>query len=116
LNAFFTALAAVARAAGRGDFEFAGRGVIQLIPWGEMNVQLHRLWTTEPGKGHGSSILRELCALADRHGVRIQIKATPFGRKPYPMDRAQLHAWYLRHGFEGTKRKMARPPRTPAPT
>ena len=111
MNDFFKDLATIARRAGRGDFEFVDRGVVQLIPWGEMTVQLHRLWANQPGKGNGSSILRELCGLADRHGVRIEIKVTPFGRKPYPMDRAQLHAWYLRHGFEGTKKKMVRKPR-----
>jgi hypothetical protein len=113
---FFQDLVCIAQPVGRGDYEFRcadgrSRGYIQLIPWGERRIQIHRLWAQEPGKGDGSVMLRALCDAADRHGVEIQLKVTPFGSKPYPLNREQLHAWYQRHGFEGTRRKMVRKPR-----
>ncbi len=110
---FIAELSTLATPVGRGDFEFTGQGIIQLIPWGDAAIKLHRVWTTHPGQGHGSRMLRALCDLADRHGIEIQMNVTPFGRKPYPMTRDQLHAWYLRHGFEGTKKRMARKPLRP---
>jgi hypothetical protein len=116
MQGFFHDLMRFAPAIGRGDFEFRAddgryRGYVQIIPWGERTIKLHRLWVSDAGKGDGSHILRALCALADRHGVEIQLRVTPFGRKPYPLSRDQLHTWYLRHGFEGTRRKMVRKPR-----
>ena len=117
MQGFFKDLMQFAPAIGRGDFEFRAadgrnRGFVQIIPWGERAIKLHRLWANDPGKGDGSHMLRALCDLADRHGVEIQLKVTPFGRKPYPLSRDELHTWYLRHGFEGTRRKMVRKPRS----
>ena len=56
------------------------------------------------------SKLRTLCDLADQHGVELQLKALPIGRKPHPMTREQLKTWYERHGFQGPGWKLMRKP------
>ena len=115
MDEFLAELTAVAPAAGRGDYAFAGqngdrRGFVQIIVNSDRQVTIHRLWTPEPGAGNGAIMLRVLCDLADRHGIELKLRPLPFGRKPYPMKRDQLLAWYQRHGFAGTHRKMIRPP------
>ena len=114
---FFTELTVIAPAAGQGCYAFMdsggdSRGFVQLISGGPSRVTIHRLWTLRPGAGAGKLMLRELCRLADRHGVDLDLKPLPFGRKPHPLNREQLLMWYRRHGFEGTFRKMVRKSRT----
>ena len=92
----------------------APRGFVQIKhPSGE-SIQIHRIWVLHSGNNHGSSILRGLCDLADDHNVSIRLKAIPFGEKPYPMSRAQLRAWYHRHGFHGPANDLKREPRAVA--
>jgi len=55
-------------------------------------------------------MMRTLCELADRHGVEMKLKVIPIGRKPFPMSRQQLKAWYQRHGFSGSRWHMTRKP------
>lgn len=119
VGAFLAALADVAPKAGAGTHAFvdaAGgcRGWVQFIQSDDATVVIHRLWTLQPCNGNGTAMLCAICDLADRHDVEIALKVLPFGRKPYPLTRDQLLAWYQRHGFEGTRRKMTRKPRTPA--
>ncbi|MGD0768540.1 MAG: hypothetical protein ABSB42_10150 [Tepidisphaeraceae bacterium] len=100
--------------AGRGHFEFKGTncqhlGFVQLICF-ERFVQIHRIWATQPGMGGGSIMLRTLCELADRHGVEMKLKVIPIGRKPFPMSRQQLKAWYQRCGFTGPRWHLIRKP------
>jgi hypothetical protein len=117
---FLAALAIVARPVGQGSYAFVEpngscRGFVQIIVLPH-RITIHRLWTRQPGGGHGRFILRALCDLADRHQVELSLKPLPIGRKPYPLSRDQLLAWYQRHGFAGTRRKMIRPPGKPADT
>ena len=72
-------------------------------------ITIHRIWTIYPKRGHGSKMLRQICALADRHQVFIQLKIAPLGRKPYPMSSPQLRQWYHRHGFRGEKKLIRSP-------
>jgi len=116
VSGFASDLALIARPAGGGAHAFLGedgscRGFVQIIWDSASEMVIHRLWTLSPGAGNGSMMLRAICELADRHGIAIKLKALPFGRKPYPMDRDRLVIWYQRHGFEGTRRKMIRKPR-----
>jgi hypothetical protein len=115
VDQFLADLRIIAAPAGRGDHTFpgpnGGYGFAQFIVRSHDTLTIHRLWTLQPGQGIGSSMLRTLCDLADRHAVTLTIKVVPIGRKPYPLTRDQLVAWYQRHGFEGTRRKMVRPPR-----
>jgi GNAT superfamily N-acetyltransferase len=119
MEAFFQDFHAMATPVGRGDYAFrlpGGEvlGFIQIIPARGKRIQIHRFWTRHQGKGHGRTMLRWLCDLADRHGVELQLKALPIGRKPYPLSRDQLCQWYQRYGFEGTRRKLIRKPISPA--
>lgn len=116
VNDFLGELKTIAQPAGRGDYTFPKadggfHGSVQFIIDSARTVTIHRLWTLQPGQGGGSAILGVLCDLADRHRVELRLKVIPIGREPYPMTRDQLFAWYQRHGFEGTRRKMLRKPR-----
>lgn len=118
MHAFLTDLIATAPAAGGGCYAFLDeaqkvRGWVQLIIRGAKKVEIHRLWTLQPGRGNGSFMLKAVCDIADRHGVEIVLKALPFGRKPYPMKGEQLASWYEKYGFVGTRRRMVRKPATP---
>jgi hypothetical protein len=112
---FLISLSAVAPPAGRGDYIFkkpegGAYGFVQFIAHSHRELIIHRLWTLEPGQGNGAHMLRILCNLADQHQVELTLKTIPFGRKPHPLPREQLVAWYQRHGFEGTHKKMTRKP------
>lgn len=98
-----------------GCFAFANpgggcHGFVQFIISSDESIQIHRLWTLEPGKGNGSIIVRALCELADCHGVELKLKVIPIGRKPHPLNREQLKVWYQRHGFEGARWLLQRKP------
>jgi hypothetical protein len=42
--------------------------------------------------------------------VELTLRTIPLGRKPYPLSREQLAAWYSRHGFIQLGKKMTRKP------
>jgi GNAT superfamily N-acetyltransferase len=120
LDEFLSELSTLAPPAGRGHYAFRGGdglhlGFVQIIHGRGRRIRIHRIWAHSPRQGHGSAIMHTLGGLADRHGVELELKVIPIGRKPYPMTRDQLHAWYLRHGFEGPHRKMVRKPRATIP-
>jgi hypothetical protein len=117
MDDFIADLISVAPATGQGYYAFVGTdgeadGFVQIIPWVNRRVTIYRLWTRRPGQGNGAKMLRALCDVADRHGVELELKPLPFGRKPYPMSRDQLLSWYERHGFRGNRRKMIRLPQS----
>jgi hypothetical protein len=85
-------------------------GYVQFIIDSDRELTIHRFWSCHPGQGSGSVMLRILCSLADQHGIQMNLKVIPFGKKPYPLSRDQLVEWYRRYGFEGTRKKMTRMP------
>jgi hypothetical protein len=112
--AFLEELAAVAPPAGGGHYGFKkpdghALGFVQLIS-SERMIQIHRIWASEPGTGGGSIMMRSLCDLADRNGVELKLKVIPIGRKPFPMSRDQLKAWYQRFDFIGERWILTRKP------
>jgi hypothetical protein len=114
---YLAALRAIAPVADRGSYAFKGSnggcvGFVQFIVRSSRAVEIHRLWTREPGRGNGTAMLRSLCELADEHRVEIRLKVLPIGRKPYPMSREQLRDWYRKYGFEGDGWKLVRKPAT----
>jgi hypothetical protein len=116
VDEFLRKLHLIAPSVGGGAYAFmAGPGVcngwVQIIVRSDVQIEIHRLWTLQPGKGNGAMMLRAVCALADQCGIEIKLKALPFGRKPYRLSADQLCAWYQKYGFEGTRRKMIRKPR-----
>lgn len=88
----------------------ATRGFVQIYRPGRGQILIQRLWTVVHRQGHGSHILRTLCELADRHGVRMRLKAQPIGPQPLPMSVQALREWYHRYGFVGTAKRMWREP------
>jgi GNAT superfamily N-acetyltransferase len=113
---FIADLVGIAPLAGAGTYAFSNAhgervGFLQLISESHAEVIIHRIWTLHPRRGHGSGILKDVCDLADRHGITLKLKALPFGATPYPLTQVQLLDWYTRHGFESRRRKMIRPPR-----
>jgi hypothetical protein len=114
VNAFLEDLATTAHLIGPATYQFAlddcASGFVQLHRRGASRVILHRIWTTHPGNGHGSSMLDRLCELADLHGVELALRPLPFGAQPYPMEGQRLLEWYARRGFVGTDSRMIRPP------
>jgi hypothetical protein len=114
VRAFLNDLILIAPSAGRGHFSFNNSdgkslGFVQLLSF-ERIVQIHRIWSIEPGKGIGSIMLRTVCDLADRHGVELKLKVIPIGRKPHPMSRQQLKSWYERFNFKGSGWVLIRKP------
>jgi hypothetical protein len=110
---FLVELGRMAPAVGGGHYAFAKPeggclGFVQFIIRSDCQIEIHRLWTLDVGKGNGTKMLRTLCDLADRHEVEIKLKVLPFGRKPYALSRGQLKAWYERHGFQGSGWKLLR--------
>src|ERR1043166_4034132 len=61
------------------------------------DVYLGLIMAADPGKGHGAAAIRWLCALADKHGVRLAGKVDRQGTRG--LSQSQLRAWYKRHGF-----------------
>jgi hypothetical protein len=99
---FFAELKTIAQEASRGDYRFrcaAGGylGSAQFIIESPRRIEIHRLWTLQPGQGNGSKILRMLCDLADRHDVELTLKVLPIGRIPRPITPEQLFEWYQRY-------------------
>lgn len=64
-------------------------------------VTLGRIEAIRPGHGYGSEALDWLCALADRHQVRLQGIIEPFGPIAN-LTTGHLRDWYERRGFEVT--------------
>ena len=115
MTEFLAELSLIAPPVGEGAYAFVAEdggcnGWVQFIVRSDTLIEIHRLWTLRPGKGNGSMMLRVVCGLADKHGIEIKLKALPFGRKPFKMSGDELAAWYQRHGFSGTWRKMIRKP------
>lgn len=47
-------------------------------------------------RGHGSALLKAICADADREGVALYLWIAPEGGMVY----GELNRWYARHGFK----------------
>jgi len=113
---FLADLTAIAPLVGGCTYAFRNEsgertGFLQLIPESPRLLCVHRIWTLQPHRGDGSAMLKQLCELADRHGIVLKLKALPFGSKPFPLSCSALIDWYERHGFEGKRRKMVREPK-----
>lgn len=54
----------------------------------------------DPGTGQGNSALKLLIGLADKHGVQMQLYASPFGE--VGLDEQALIRWYEKNGFMRT--------------
>lgn len=68
----------------------------------------------EKGKGNGNAVMKMLTALADKHGVTLDLIASQFGDDGGPTS-ALLKDWYGRHGFEPSGRSGQMMVRAPKP-
>lgn len=112
---FLEDLISVAPQAGAGTYAFHNAegdriGFVQIVNASHNEATIHRIWSLESRRGHGSAMLRWVCEIADRHGIVLKLRALPFGKEPYSMSRAQLLDWYERHGFEEKRQKLVRMP------
>jgi hypothetical protein len=97
---------------------------IEMSPWQGMDqVHLSSIISYgSKGKGEASELMREITQMADEHGVAIDLNAKPIpdaGAKGKGLTKAQLVAWYKRHGFKqspgyGDPSYLTRFPRTTA--
>ncbi len=88
--------------------------VTEMRPFEEM-IELRSIASPEKrGRGAASRVLGEITDLADRHDVTMHLYAKPFPTRytDKKLTRAQLVAWYGRHGFHRfSGGGMTRPPR-----
>ncbi len=61
-------------------------------------IHISSIISVTRGARHASAVLKQICALADRHGVVFDLEPEPFGQGG--LDRDELEAWYGRHGVE----------------
>lgn len=74
---------------------------------------LHRIWVRKRnrGKGVGSALMVQLCALADNTRTALILNVLPFDAKG--LTRAMLRAFYAAYGFRSAGRNvMVRLPQT----
>ena len=64
-------------------------------------IMIQALHSLAPGYGYVSTLMQTITELADLLGVPLVLKAEPYSTKqvPEPWDRADLVAFYQRHGF-----------------
>ena len=94
------------------DFIIKGHAIIRLVPYDAKSVNLMEISTAsyERGKGEASSLLKDVCELADRLGVTIYANAHPIRKSlsDRGIPAAELVAWYQRNGFEIATEPAAR--------
>jgi hypothetical protein len=72
-------------------------------------VHLATIRSDVRGGGHASGVLRQICDMADKHGVTLDLDVKPFGRGG--LSKRDLAAWYARYGFvKGKADTMTREP------
>ena len=72
-------------------FEVAGRNG---------KLRLKDVRSLEKGQGGGRAALQAVTAIADKHGVEMELTASPFGDEKTRLDKDALQDWYRRHNFE----------------
>lgn len=65
-------------------------------------ISVKTIQALEPRKGAGTEAMNLVCALADKHGVRLTLTAMAYLKGPEKATRlstSQLRSWYGRFGF-----------------
>lgn len=62
-------------------------------------IRLTDLSSSTPKAGHGTKLLKEVCALADSHQAILTLCALPFGDPSTIIGKTKLVDWYRRFGF-----------------
>lgn len=62
-------------------------------------LRLKGIESINPGTGAGSRALKVITDIADKHGVTMELTASPYGDENTRLNKDQLKEWYGRHGF-----------------
>jgi GNAT superfamily N-acetyltransferase len=91
-----------------------GQGIVvfEIKNWSEgIALSLIKTPPEYRGKGLASRALKELLAFADKHGVPVTGSVAPQEDEGQTLSKAQLKAWYGRHGFKNKRvDQIYRPP------
>jgi GNAT superfamily N-acetyltransferase/2'-5' RNA ligase len=63
-------------------------------------LRLRAIRSLQPRQGAGSQALKAITAIADKHGVEIELTASPYGPEADRLDKDTLQAWYRKNKFE----------------
>lgn len=74
-------------------------------------IRISSIETMKAGQGAASKALDTVLAVADKHGIGVELIASPYGSED--LNTRHLKSWYARHGFmsDGTEDGMVRTPR-----
>lgn len=74
-------------------------------------IRISSIDTLNAGQGAASKALNTILAVADKHGIGVELIASPYGSEE--LSTGQLKSWYARHGFvsDGSDDGMVRAPR-----
>jgi len=76
-----------------------GGAAVELMQYSNA-ILIRSLYSFEIGEGAGNAALKFIIELADRHGVTLELTATPFETEAIDtMDQRALIEWYMRNGF-----------------
>ena len=82
-------------------------------------VRISDLSSTTKGRGGATDMLKTVTALADKHGMPLELTASPYGDESTRLNHEQLKTMYEKHGFVSEKGKdealgyMVREPKAP---
>jgi GNAT superfamily N-acetyltransferase len=71
----------------------------KLVPVEPDVYLLMNMWSKTKGRGHGHSLLTEVCNWADEHRATIFLVVQQYGPPRQGLSNAQLVEFYGRHGF-----------------
>lgn len=63
-------------------------------------LRLKAIHSIQSRTGAASKTLKKIVAIADKHGVGMELTASPYGDEKTRLDKDQLVEWYKRHEFE----------------
>jgi len=62
-------------------------------------LRLKGIRSTEPNSGLGTLALQRILKIVDRHGVTVELTASPYGNEPGRIGGDELKSWYGKFGF-----------------
>lgn len=77
---------------------FNNIATMEVSPFGP-GVHISDVLAVEEGKGAGNEAMQFLCALADKHGVTLDLTAKGYGERAGRMGTKELRNWYVKFGF-----------------
>ena len=69
-----------------------------ILKFGDGFARLTNLYSTNPGQGHASMLMREVIDFADKHGVILVLEVGQYGN-PRGLNNDQLKVFYEKYEF-----------------